>query len=139
MQRSRRGHSLIGFATVNHIHEIGFDPTVHHLRIAIKAREPFRMLEEILHELFNRQITTTRRTSAGIAVVLQAGEKHGQHAIHFNVLEIHVGGLGSAELLVSTFDAHASALLLTFPRCRMPLSSRRIWKNSKPLSVRSTS
>ena len=139
MQRPRGGHGLIGFAPINHIHQIGFDPAVYHLRKAIKARKPFGMLKEVLHELFNGQVAATGRASAGITVIFQPGKEHGQHTIHLDVLEIDVSGLGSAELLVSAFDAHASALLLTFPRCRMPLSSRRIWKNSKPLSVRSTS
>ena len=66
------------------------------------------MLKEVLREL-----STVRSPPRGgrrlITVSISTGEEHGQYTIHLDVLEIDVGCFGSAELLVSAFDAHASA------------------------------
>jgi len=138
MQWSWCSHSLIGLSPINKIQKFGFNPAIGDLFMGIKSDEPFAILPEFTKKIFNVKHPSTTK-SAGIAIVFQPRKEHGQHTIHLDMLEINVGSLESTELLVPAFDAHVSALLLTFPRCRMPLSSRRIWKNSKPLSVRSTS
>src|SRR5262249_27969019 len=134
VQRTRSRDRLVGFATVHDIQEVGFDPPMGHMRIAVKTRKPFWMFEEILQKCFNGQVTATGRTTACVSIIFQPWEEHRQHTIHLDVLEIHIGGFRSPKLLVSAFETHASALLLIFPRCRMPRASRWIWKNSKPLS-----
>jgi hypothetical protein len=48
-------NSLVHLPTIHYIHEMGFDPALGDVTMILKICKPFWMLDEFVHEVFNRE------------------------------------------------------------------------------------
>src|SRR5690554_5192331 len=83
-------------------------PALEDVPVILEAREPLRVLEELLDEAFDRELYLAPQTTRE-PVVCESREEGSHHTVHLEMLEIEVADLWEAELPIALGQGHQTA------------------------------
>ena len=108
MQRARRSYRLARLSSVHDVEEVRLHPTCEDIGVRLEPGEPLRVLHELLDEALDGQLHLSSQPTR-VAVVRQASEERGEHAVHLEVLKVEVADLWQPKLSIALGQGHQTA------------------------------